>query len=269
MTEKPIRVGAAVNTHDYRDRIPQLVRAGADVLCIDSSDGYSEWQSDVIRFVRENYGEAVKIGAGNVVEGDAFEYLAGAGADFIKVGIGGGAICITREQKGIGRGQASAVIAVAAARDNYFKKTGVYIPLCSDGGQRYDSDIIKALAMGADFVMLGRYFAACEESPSKKVKVGDKTFKEYWGEGSERARNWQRYGSGNEKKGLTFVEGVVTHIPYDGKVADKLEVTLAKIKSTMCNCGSLDIATFYKTTRLCVISPASIAEGGAADPVVK
>ena len=121
-------VGAGVNTRDYMDRIPALVEAGADILCIDSSEGYSEWQSRTIDFVRATYGDDVKIGAGNVVDEEGFRFLAQAGADFVKVGIGGGSICITREQKGIGRGQASAVIEVARARDAYFKETGV----CAD-----------------------------------------------------------------------------------------------------------------------------------------
>ncbi|MBQ9060174.1 MAG: IMP dehydrogenase, partial [Firmicutes bacterium] len=131
-------VGAGVNTRDYEERIPALVEAGADVLCIDSSEGYSEWQAQTLAFVREKYGDAVKIGAGNVVDGEGFRFLAEAGADFVKIGIGGGSICITREQKGIGRGQASAVIDVARARNEYFKETGIYVPICSDGGIVYD-----------------------------------------------------------------------------------------------------------------------------------
>ncbi|MCL2851037.1 MAG: IMP dehydrogenase [Firmicutes bacterium] len=255
-------VGAGVNTRDYEQRIWALVNAGVDVLCIDSSDGFSEWQSDVIAFVRKNFGDKVKIGAGNVVEAEGFRYLADAGADFVKVGIGGGSICITREQKGIGRGQASALIEVVAARDEYFAKTGVYIPLCSDGGIVTAKDIIIALAMGADFVMLGRYLARYEESASEKVVVDGKEFKEYWGEGSARAQNWQRYDSGGTS-GMKFVEGVDSYIPYGGKIADGLGVTVAKIKSTMCNCGSLDLPSFTRDARLVVVSDASLKEGGA------
>jgi len=255
----------AVNTHDYRDRIPALVNAGAEILCLDSSDGFSEWQSDVIKFVHDNYGDKIKIGAGNVVAADGFRYLADAGADFIKIGIGGGSICITREQKGIGRGQASAVIDVAAARDAYFAEHGIYVPICSDGGIVYDNHVIMALAMGADFVMMGRYFAQFDESPSKKTTIDGKPMKEYWGEGSARARNWQRYG----KTGMVFVEGVDSYIPAAGPMTETLDKTIAKIKSTMGNCGSNDLQTFYKTTRLTVISPASHAEGSAHNVSVK
>ncbi len=205
-------VGAGVNTRDYQERIPALVEAGADVLCIDSSEGFSEWQKETIAFVRQKYGETVKIGAGNVVDRDGFLFLAEAGADFVKVGIGGGSICITREQKGIGRGQATAVIEVAEARDEYFEKTGIYIPICSDGGIVYDYHMTLALAMGADFLMLGRYFARFDESPTNKLNINGNYVKEYWGEGSNRARNWQRYDLGGDGK-LSFEEGVDSYVP--------------------------------------------------------
>ncbi|MDD3430136.1 MAG: IMP dehydrogenase, partial [Oscillospiraceae bacterium] len=193
-------VGAGINTRDFAQRIPALVEAGADVLCIDSSEGFSAWQAQTIKWIRENYGDKVKVGAGNVVDREGFRFLAQAGADFIKIGIGGGSICITRETKGIGRGQATAVIEVAAARDEYFKETGVYIPICSDGGIVHDYHMTLALAMGADFVMLGRYFSRFDESPTNKLKINGNYVKEYWGEGSNRARNWQRYDLGGAGK---------------------------------------------------------------------
>ena len=261
-------VGAGVNSRDYKERIPALIDAGADVLCIDSSEGYSIWQKNTIDFVRKKYGDKVKIGAGNVVDGEGFRYLADAGADFIKVGIGGGSICITRETKGIGRGQASALLDVCKERDKYFKEKGIYIPVCSDGGIVFDHHITLALAMGADFCMLGRYFARFEEGESKKVKVKGKYYKEYWGEGSARARNWQRYDLGGEKK-LKFVEGVNSLVPYAGTLKDNLAVTLLKIKSTMCNCGYINLKDFREHAKLTLISEASIQEGGAHDVVVK
>ncbi len=167
-SQKRYVVGAGINTLDYEKRVPALVEAGADVLCIDSSEGYTIWQKRTLDFIRAKYGDSVKVGAGNVVDREGFLFLAEAGADFIKIGIGGGSICITREQKGIGRGQASAVIEVAEARDEYFKKTGIYIPICSDGGIVHDYHMTLALAMGADFMMLGRYFARFDESPTEK-----------------------------------------------------------------------------------------------------
>ena len=242
--------------------------AGVDILCIDSSDGYSVWQKNTIAFVREKYGDNVKIGAGNVVDREGFRYLAEAGADFIKVGVGGGSICITRETKGIGRGQASALIDVVAARDEYFKETGIYIPVCSDGGIVHDHHITIALALGADFVMMGRYFARFDESPTRIVKKGNGYVKEYWGEGSNRARNWQRYDMGG-KKALSFEEGVDSYIPYAGRLKDNLAVTVSKIKSTMCNCGSISIPEFHEKARLTLVSEVSISEGSAHDVILK
>ena len=266
--DKRYIVGAGINTRDYEERIPALVEAGVDLLCIDSSDGYSVWQKNTIQYVREKYGENVKIGAGNVVDKEGFRYLAEAGADFIKVGVGGGSICITRETKGIGRGQASALIDVVQARDEYFKETGVYIPVCSDGGIVHDHHITIALALGADFVMMGRYFARFDESPTRIVKINNNYVKEYWGEGSNRARNWQRYDMGGAKK-LSFEEGVDSYIPYAGPLKDNLDITVAKIKSTMCNCGAITIPELHEKARLTLVSNVSIQEGSAHDVILK
>jgi len=267
-TNKRYVVGAGINTRDYAERIPALVRAGVDVVCIDSSEGFSEWQKRTIAWVRENYGDDLKIGAGNVVDAEGFRFLADCGADFIKVGIGGGSICITRETKGIGRGQATALIEVCAERDRYFEETGVYIPVCSDGGIVYDHHITLSLAMGADFVMLGRYFARFDESPSNKVSIGGTYYKEYWGEGSARARNWQRYDLGGDKK-LSFEEGVDSYVPYAGSLKDNVAMTLAKVKSTMCNCGALTISELQEKATLTLVSATSIVEGGAHDVIQK
>ena len=266
--EKRYMVGAGINTLDYEKRVPALIEAGADVLCIDSSEGYTCWQKRTIDFIRAKYGDKVKVGAGNVVDRDGFNFLAEAGADFIKVGIGGGSICITRETKGIGRGQATAVIEVAAARDEYYKKTGIYIPICSDGGIVHDYHITLALAMGADFVMLGRYFARFDESPTQKLNINGTYVKEYWGEGSNRARNWQRYDLGGKNK-LSFEEGVDSYVTYAGSLHDNVEKTLYKVKSTMCNCGVTNIRDLQENAKLTLVSPTSIVEGGYHDVVLK
>ena len=261
-------VGAGVNTRDYEERIPALVEAGADVLCIDSSEGFSEWQKRTLDWVRAKYGDSVKIGAGNVVDREGFLFLAEAGADFVKVGIGGGSICITREQKGIGRGQATALIEVAKARDECYARTGIYVPVCSDGGIVHDYHVTLALAMGADFIMLGRYFSRFDESPSNKVMINGNYMKEYWGEGSSRARNWQRYDLGGEAK-LSFEEGVDSYVPYAGSLKDNLTLTLYKVRSTMCNCGALTIPELQKKAKITLVSATSIVEGGAHDVVLK
>ena len=266
--EKRFLVGAGINSRDYATRIPALLAAGADVLCIDSSEGYTCWQAKTIAWVRENYGDSVKIGAGNVVDKDGFRFLAEAGADFVKVGIGGGSICITRETKGIGRGQATALIEVAEARDEYFKETGIYVPLCSDGGIVHDYHMTLALAMGADFMMLGRYFARFDESPTPKVMVNGAYMKEYWGEGSNRARNWQRYDLGGSTK-LTFEEGVDSYVTYAGPLHDNVEASLYKVKSTMCNVGVTNIPDLQKNAKLTLVSAVSIVEGGAHDVTLR
>jgi len=261
-------VGAGINTRDYEDRVPALVEAGADLLVIDSSEGYSAWQKRTIDWIRSRYGDRVKVGAGNVVDGEGFRFLADAGADFVKIGIGGGSICITRETKGIGRGQATAVIDVARERDRYFEETGLYVPLCADGGIVQDYHITLALAMGADFCMLGRYFSRFDESPTSKVLIGGSYMKEYWGEGSARARNWERYDLGGDKK-LSFEEGVDSYVPYAGSLSDGMATTLAKTRSTMCNCGALTIPELREKAKLTLVSSVSIVEGGAHDVLLK
>jgi IMP dehydrogenase len=261
-------VGAGINTHDHKERVPALLEAGVDVLCIDSSDGYSEWQSETLRWIRDTYGDSVMVGAGNVVDAAGFRYLANAGADFVKVGIGGGSICITREQKGIGRGQATALIEVVAARDEYYREKGIYVPVCSDGGIVHDYHMALALAMGADFLMMGRYFARFDESPTRKLKIGNNFVKEYWGEGSLRARNWQRYeGPGTEN--LKFEEGVDSYVPYAGKLTDNVSLTIGKIKATMSSCGVTTIREFHENAKITLVSSTSILEGGAHDVILK
>jgi len=265
---KKLMVGAGINSRDYKERVPALVAAGADVLCVDSSDGFSAWQRETIEYVKKEFNGEVKIGGGNVVDKDGFLYLAEAGADFIKVGIGGGSICITREQKGIGRGQATSIIEVAQARDEYFEKTGTYIPICSDGGIVQDYHMVLALAMGADFLMMGRYFARFDESPTRKLMVNNRYVKEYWGEGSNRARNWQRYDMGGST-GLKFEEGVDSYVPYAGKLKDNLDITIGKMKSTMCSCGSTSIQQLKEEAKITLVSATSIVEGGAHDVILK
>ena len=265
---KKLLVGAGINSRDYKERVPALVEAGVDVLCVDSSDGYSEWQMETLKWIKEKYNNKVLVGAGNVVDKDGFDYLVNAGADFVKVGIGGGSICITREQKGIGRGQATSIIDVAKARDEYAQKTGIYVPICSDGGLVQDYHMVLALAMGADFLMLGRYFARFDESPTKKLTIGNRFVKEYWGEGSNRAQNWQRYDMGGTES-LKFEEGVDSYVPYAGKMKDNLRITLGKVKATMCSCGAISIPELQRDAKITLVSSTSIIEGGAHDVILK
>ena len=197
--QKRYIVGAGINTRDYAERVPALVEAGVDVVCIDSSEGYSEWQKLTIEWIRAKYGDSVKVGAGNVVDAEGFRFLADCGADFI---------------------------------------------------------------------MLGRYFARFDESPTAKVNVNGTLMKEYWGEGSNRARNWQRYDLGGSKK-LSFEEGVDSYVPYAGKLSDNVQISLAKVRSTMCNCGALSIPELQQKAKLTLVSSVSIVEGGAHDVLLK
>lgn len=261
-------VGAGINTRDYMERVPALLKAGVDVMCLDSSEGFTEWQARALHDIHDKFGKDVRVGAGNVVDKEGFDFLAENGADFVKIGIGGGSICITREQKGIGRGQATATIEVAKARDEYYAKTGVYVPICSDGGIVHDYHITLALAMGADFVMLGRYFARFDESPTNKLVVNGNYVKEYWGEGSNRARNWQRYDMGGDKK-LSFEEGVDSYVPYAGHLHDNVAMSISKVAHTMCNCGALTIPELQQKAKLTLVSQVTINEGSAHDVIVK
>ena len=146
----------------------------------------------------------------------------------------------------------------------------MYIPICSDGGIVHDYHITLALAMGADFVMMGRYFARFDESPTRVVKIGNNYVKEYWGEGSNRAKNWQRYDLGEDNKNkLSFEEGVDSYIPYAGSLKDNLDITLSKIKSTMCNCGTVSIRELHENARVTLVSEVSIKEGSAHDVMLK
>jgi IMP dehydrogenase len=263
--KKRLFVGAAINTYDYRERARALIDAGVDVLCVDSSDGHSEWQAEAALWIRKEYGDRIIIGGGNVVTREGFAYLVEkADVDFVKIGIGGGSICITREQKGIGRGQASALMDIAAFRDQYAKERGVYVPICSDGGINNDTHSIVALAMGADFLMMGKYFAMTEESPTQKITYKGRLYKPYWGEGSNRARNWQRYKDGAAGDGLVFEEGVDAYVPYSGTLAEKVDISTAKIKATMCNCGTLTLREFHEQARLTRVSELTLVEGGTS-----
>jgi IMP dehydrogenase len=236
------------------------------VLCFDSSDGFTEYQKEGIDWIRANFGSDIVIGGGNVVSAEGFDYLVEqGGVDFIKVGMGGGSICITREQKGIGRGQASALLDVVQRRDKYYLETGRYIPLCSDGGLANDTQIVIALAMGADFVMMGRYFAMTEESPTPKTSINGQMYKPYWGEGTHRAQNWQRYSDGMSSRKMMFEEGVDAYVPLVGPLSEVLEATLFKIRSTMVNVGANSLSHFRESAILTRVSEQSVVEAGTSN----
>lgn len=243
---------AGINTHDFRERIPVLVAAGIDVLCVDSSDGHSAWQADVLRYAAEHF-PGLPVGGGNVVDKEGFAFLADAGTAFVKVGIGGGSVSAARDHKGIGRGQASALREVAEARDALFERTGDYVPLVCDGGLLLDYHLVLALAMGADVLMLGRYFARFDQSPGRLVRLGQSYFKEYWGEGSPRGRRRHAGPAVHE-------EGAEGYVPYAGDLVTGVESSLARIRAAMVGCGARDLGALRDGARLVRVSQQSFLE---------
>ena len=258
--QKRLVAVAAINTHDYTDRVPALVDAGVDVLAIDSSDGFTSYQKDTIVWIKQNYPN-IPVIAGNIITRKGFRYLVDAGANAVKIGMGGGSICITQEQKGTGRGLATTIIDVVKERDKYYEETGKYIPIVADGGVTGTKDITIALALGADYVMMGRYFARMEESPTEKIVVNNRVMKPYWGEGSARAKQWLQ----NRYNQTKFVEGVEGLVEYAGRLQDNIQETLMKIKASMSTCGAVSIGEFHKKAVLELVSALSIREGKPHD----
>lgn len=261
--QKRLVAGAAINTHDFRERIPALVRSEVDVVVIDSSDGHSCFQRDALTWMRTEF-PGLPVIAGNVVTGDGFRYLAEAGAAAVKIGMGGGSICITQEQKGTGRGLGTAILEVAGARDEWFQRTGEYLPLIADGGIVTAKDMVIALALGADSVMLGRYFARMEESPTEKVVINNRVMKPYWGEGSARAREWR----GGRYSQAIFAEGVEGYVEFAGTLKDNLTETLAILRSSFASAGAGTVRDLHQNAVLEVVSGLSIREGQPHDIIL-
>ncbi len=251
---------AAINTLDYADRVPALVEAGADALVIDSSDGYSVFQAETLEWIAARWPDLPVMG-GNVINAEGFHFLVKHGARAVKVGMGSGSICITQEQKGTGRGLATAIMEVTAARDAHRVRTGVHVPVVADGGLGTSRDVVTALALGADAVMMGRYLARMEESPTEKVQVGNRIMKPYWGEGSSRARDWKaaRYAQN------AFVEGVEGFVEYAGRLRDELPRMLAKIRAAMSSAGCATLQELHERAELELVSALSIREGKVHD----
>jgi IMP dehydrogenase/GMP reductase len=251
---------AALNTHDYKERLPALVQAGLDAAFLDSSDGHSFYQGRALSWIAEEFPNLCLIG-GNIITGRGFDYLVGHGAQAVKVGMGGGSICITQEQKGTGRGLATSVVDVAAARDRHREATGRHIPIIADGGLGTARDVVIALALGADYVMMGRFFAGVDESPNPVTSIDQRPMKAYWGEGSARAKIWKSLRYNQE----AFEEGVEGYVDATGPLAPRLAVTLAKVKASMSSCGCPTIAALHRDAELEVVSALSIREGEVHD----
>ncbi len=272
--EKRLRVAAAVSTHpEDSERAEALVKAGVDFLVIDSSDLFSDFAAEAI----ERYkGFKKPIIAGNIVHTDAFEFLANLGVDCIKIGQGSGSICTTRRVKATGRGQATAVMQIAKARDRFFSKTDRYIPICSDGGISSTGDMAVAFALGADLLMMGKYFAGFTESPqplterlfkviadsAEEITSVNAFVKPYWGEASARAKNIRRYGHSDPRSFV--IEGVEGFVLHKGSLASQLPKDILALKGSLSTAGCRNIRELYENARLEIQTTSSHAEGGTS-----
>ncbi|MCK4714550.1 MAG: IMP dehydrogenase [Candidatus Aenigmarchaeota archaeon] len=272
--KKRLRVAAAVSTHpEDVGRAEALVKAGVDFLLIDASDLFSEFAAEAIEMYRAFKKPII---AGNIVHSDAFEFLAGFGVDCIKIGQGAGSICTTRRVKSTGRGQATAIMKIAKARDRFFSKTDKYIPICSDGGISSSGDMAVAFALGADLLMMGKYFAGFTESPqplterpfkvmeegSEEISTINAFVKPYWGEASPRARNIRRYGHADPRSFV--VEGVEGFVLHKGRLGSQLPNDIMAVKGSMSAAGCSTLREFYENVRLELQTTNSHSEGGTS-----
>lgn len=254
--EGRLQVGAAIgNTPDVMDRVAMLIEAGVDLLVLDSAHGHSKSLLDLIVKIRKSY-TRIPIMAGNIVTAGAAQALAEAGADAVKVGIGPGSICTTRVIAGVGMPQVSAIMEVAA----YCREHNVY--LVADGGIRFSGDIVKALAVGADAVMLGGLLAGTEEAPGEDILFEGRKFKSYIGMGSIKAMgrgSSDRYFQAKSAKKLV-PEGIESRVPYRGLLQDVLFQLCGGVRSGMGYCGAETIKDLQKKARLVRVTGAGMRE---------
>jgi IMP dehydrogenase len=263
-SEGKLRVGAAVGVGpDNDERIELLVRAGVDVIVVDTAHGHSQGVLDRVKWVKKNYPHVQVIG-GNIATGDAAKALADHGADGVKVGIGPGSICTTRIVAGVGVPQITAIVNVAAA----LKGTG--IPLIADGGVRYSGDVAKALAAGASSVMMGGMFAGTEEAPGEVFLYQGRSYKSYRGMGSMGAmadgsadRYFQSDIAANAEK--LVPEGIEGQVPYKGSVLAILHQLTGGIRSSMGYLGCKTIAELHEKANFVEITSAGVRESHVHD----
>jgi IMP dehydrogenase len=267
LTQKPIsnkdsfgrlRVAAAIGvTHDAVDRTAALVKSGVDAVIIDTAHGHTKGVVGVLKSIKTKFPD-LDVVVGNIATAEAAKYLVDAGADAVKVGIGPGSICTTRVVAGVGFPQFSAVLEVAAA----LKGTG--IPVIADGGIRYTGDIPKAIAAGADCVMLGSLLAGTKESPGETIIYEGRKFKSYRGMGSVEAMkegSKDRYFQDVEDDIKKLVpEGIVGRVPYKGDLYESIHQFIGGIRAGMGYCGAKDIQTLKETGRFVKITSSGISE---------
>ncbi len=256
--KKRLMVAAAINTHDYMERVPAVVDAGADVLIIDTSQGYNDYVRETCDFIRQEYPRLPYIG-GNVVTEDGFKFLVNeCGVYGVKAGMGIASICITPEQTGIARGQDKAIEDVTKARDEYFAETGIYVPIGADGGVRSVRDMLVGLSLGADWLMLGRMLAGTDESPTEINYEFSPPKKPYWGEGSERSKNWRE----NRGYNIEFNEGVEARVDYVGPLEPYLTRLMTQLKDGIRKSGCRTIDDTHKNAVVETISEDEVQTHG-------
>ncbi len=258
--------GAAVGVGPRElERAAMLVEAGVDILCVDTAHGHSQGVVEMVRQVKNRHPE-VDVVAGNVATADAVRTLAEAGADAVKVGIGPGSICTTRVVAGVGVPQITAILDCATEA----RRHG--IPVIADGGVKYSGDFAKAIAAGAESVMMGSLFAGCEESPGELVLFEGRSFKVYRGMGSLGAMkrgSSDRYFQGGVKEEQKLVpEGIEGRVAYKGKVAGVVYQLVGGLRASMGYCGCPDIESFRTQTSFMEITPAGLRESHPHDVVV-
>ena len=245
--QKRLLIGAAVSTHpEDRERVEALIAHEVDVLIIDASDGHTAYQREMIQFIKAHTSAPV-IG-GNVVTAEGFRFLIESGADAVKVGMGIGSGCTTQEVKATGRGQGTTLMEICAARDEMEQTQGVYIPIIADGGVSGPAEMSVALALGADAIMMGNFFARYTESQGNLVRnAAGEVVKEYWMEGSLRAHNMRRYAQTTEN---FFEEGISGYVPHVGSIHDKLPTIINMLRATLATAGCRTIDELHQNAVL-------------------
>jgi IMP dehydrogenase len=257
-------IGAAVSTHpEDRERIQALVQNEVDFLVIDSAHGFTCFQKETLAWIKRH--TQVPVVAGNIVTAEAFQMLAELKADAVKIGMGIGSGCTTQAAKATGRGQATAVMEIAAARNAYFEKSHIYIPLIADGGINSPADIAVALALGADTVMMGNFFARFSESPGKVLKINGDYVKEYWMEASNKARNYRRY---HQSAATFFEEGVSGYVPYEGSIFDSIPFARQRLKATLSTAGAANIQALHQNAVLELQTLSALEDGRVHDMIM-
>ncbi len=257
-----LRVGAAVGVSDLEERVELLVKAGVDIVCVDTAHGHSKFVLDAVQWIKKHYD--IDVIGGNVVTPEATFALINAGASAVKVGVGPGAICTTRVIAGVGAPQFTAVWLCSRAA----RQMGD-IPVIADGGIKYSGDITKALAAGASAIMIGSLLAGAEESPSETITWQGRQYKIYRGMGSEeamKAGGYDRYLQ-KPKDGKVVPEGIVGRVPLRGTLADIIFQMVGGLKSGMGYCGAKDIAELQRDTKFIRITSAGKDESHVHDVV--